>query len=136
MLRLASERLGDARGVRLTRSTGTTIPEVPDSSVDFVYSLLVLQHVEREDAFSILREFHRVLRPGGRAWLTFPNLLSDAYMEAFLQYVASGQAANAARARIYTPQEVSRLLPAAGFRIDSQEDSENIGVLVTAETRT
>jgi|GEM_PF-2037738 len=131
MLRMARQRLAAQGSVRLSRSTGTAIPEVPDGSVDFVYSLLVLQHVEREDAFAIMREFHRVLRPGGRAWLTFPNLLSDAYLGGFLEYVATGQSSNAARARMYTPQEVERLLPAAGFTVDALDPAENIGVLVT-----
>lgn len=131
MLAMAAERLAGRPSVRLSRSTGTGIPEVPSESVDFVYSLLVLQHVEREDAFAILREFHRVLRPGGRAYLTYPNLLSDAYLRAFLDYVETGQAANPARARMYTPQEVERLVVAAGFTVDALDGDENIGVLLT-----
>ncbi len=77
-----------------------------------------LQHLEREDAFALLRDLRRALRPGGRAFLTFPNLLSDAYLAAFVEQVDRGEVANPARARAYTPQEVERLLPAAGLPIE------------------
>lgn len=43
---------------------GDVIP-MPDASVDFVYSLLVLQHMDADDAAAILSETRRVLRPGG-----------------------------------------------------------------------
>ncbi|HEX6679668.1 MAG TPA: methyltransferase domain-containing protein, partial [Gaiellaceae bacterium] len=101
-------------------------------SVDFAYSLLTLQHVEREHAFKLLREVRRVVRDGGRAFLTFPNLLSDEYLQAFLHYVDVDEVSNPARARFYTPQEVERLLPAAGFEIESLEPETEI--VVTCKT--
>jgi hypothetical protein len=42
-------------------------------------------------------------------------LLDDGYLESFVDYAASGESANKARARFYTPSEVARLVPAAGF---------------------
>jgi hypothetical protein len=56
-----------------------------------------------------------VLRPGGSAFLTFPNLLSDVYLNAFLNYAEGGEVGNPVRARFYTPEEVRRILTAAGF---------------------
>jgi hypothetical protein len=47
-----------ARGlenVRYARCAGTIIPLV-DASVDFAYSVLTVQHTEREHAFVLLRE--------------------------------------------------------------------------------
>ena len=70
--------------MRFARCDGTSVPAVPDDAVDVAYSLLTLQHVEREDAFALLRELRRVVRPGGRLYLTFPNLLSDTYLDAFV----------------------------------------------------
>ena len=115
MLELAGERLAALTNVRYARCVDTRVPDVPDSSVDLAYALLVLQHLEREDAFLLLEELRRVLKPGGRLVVTFPNLLSDTYLDAFLHYARNGEVANPARARMYTPEEVARLLPAAGF---------------------
>lgn len=128
MLALARGRLADHANVTFTRCAGTTIPDVPGGAVDFAYSLITLQHLEREDAFALLRDLRRVLRPGGRAYLTFPNLLSDEYLAAFRAYADEGHVTNAARARFYTPEEVRRLLPAAGFAVDTLEAGVEIVV--------
>jgi ubiquinone/menaquinone biosynthesis C-methylase UbiE len=118
MLGHARRRLADLANVRFARCDGTRVPAVPDDAVDLAYSLITLQHLEREDAFALLRELRRMVRPGGRIYVTFPNLLSDVYLAAFLDQVDRGEVANPARARAYTPQEVERLLPAAGFAIE------------------
>jgi 2-polyprenyl-3-methyl-5-hydroxy-6-metoxy-1,4-benzoquinol methylase len=47
---------------------------LPDASVDAIVSIEVLEHLENH--FSFVREILRVLRPGGRAILTTPNILS------------------------------------------------------------
>jgi ubiquinone/menaquinone biosynthesis C-methylase UbiE len=129
MLRFARERLAELPNVRFLLGRGTALPEIETASVDFTYSLLTLQHVEREHAFRLLRELRRVLRDGGRAYLTFPNLLSDEYLQAFLHYVEVDEVSNPARARFYTPEEVARLLPAAGFEIESIEPGTEIVVV-------
>jgi ubiquinone/menaquinone biosynthesis C-methylase UbiE len=118
MLELARARLAELPNVRFALSNEASLTAPPTGSIDFAYSLLTLQHVEREHAFALLREVRRVLREGGVAHLTFPNILSDEYLDAFLNYVESGEAnSNPARARFYTPEEVDRLVSAAGFAI-------------------
>jgi SAM-dependent methyltransferase len=65
------------------------VPEIPclqvdlsrplpfaDAEFDAIACVEVLEHVE--DQFSLLREFHRILTPGGRLVLTVPNVLSMA----------------------------------------------------------
>jgi ubiquinone/menaquinone biosynthesis C-methylase UbiE len=131
MLRFARARLADLPNVRFLLGRGTSLPELETGSIDFVYSLLTLQHVEREHAFKLLREVRRVLRDGGRAFLTFPNLLSEEYLRAFLHYVDVDEVGNPARARFYTPEEVERLLPAAGFEIEQLD----AGVEIVATCR-
>jgi ubiquinone/menaquinone biosynthesis C-methylase UbiE len=117
MLDLAKKRLAALDNVRYARCPGTSIP-VEDGSVDLAYSVLTLQHMEREHAFMLLRELRRTARPDGVVYLTFPNLLSEEYLGSFLAYVENGEVVNPRRARFYTPEEVRRLLPAAGLRVD------------------
>lgn len=128
MLAHAGRRLSGLGNVRFARCTGTAVPDVPDADVDLAYSVLTLQHLEREDAFLLLRELHRVLRPGGTAYLTFPNLLSPTYLDCFVTYATSGEVANRARARLYTPQEVGAVLPAAGFTVERMVEGTEIEV--------
>lgn len=63
-----------ARGVRncrLIQADGQKIP-VEDGAIDFVYSYIVLQHVERYAVFAAyLAETARVLKPGGVAVIYF-----------------------------------------------------------------
>jgi ubiquinone/menaquinone biosynthesis C-methylase UbiE len=115
MLVMASERLASCRNVHYALCEDVKFADVKDASVDLAYCLLVLQHLEREDAFLLLEELRRVIRPTGTVVLTYPNLLSDVYLDCFVGYAHSGAVAEPGRARIYTPQEVERILPAAGF---------------------
>jgi ubiquinone/menaquinone biosynthesis C-methylase UbiE len=63
-----------SRGVsnfELFKTDGSAIP-VKDSTVDIVYSFIVLQHVEKIDIFKrYFEETYRVLKPGGIAILYF-----------------------------------------------------------------
>jgi ubiquinone/menaquinone biosynthesis C-methylase UbiE len=128
MLELARTRLAGVPNVRFARCVDTDIPDVPTGSVDLAYALLVLQHLEREDAFLLLEELRRVIKPSGTLFVTFPNLLSETYLAAFLDYAHRGETANPARARMYTPEEVARVLPAAGFDADIEAGVEIVAV--------
>jgi ubiquinone/menaquinone biosynthesis C-methylase UbiE len=126
MLEIAQARLNDLPNVRFARCEGTTIPAMADASVNVVYAVLVLQHLEREDAFLLLRDVHRTLKLEGLAYFTFPNLLSDEYLGSFIAYSEGGEVANPVRARMYTPQEASRIVSAAGYEIIDQVDGIEI----------
>ena len=41
-----------------------------DESVDFIFSYSVFSHLSEDNSYSWIREFHRILRPGGMAFLT------------------------------------------------------------------
>jgi ubiquinone/menaquinone biosynthesis C-methylase UbiE len=52
--------------IRWVLSDGETLSEIEDSSVDFVFSYLVLQHMPNEGlVFGSIVEMMRILRPGG-----------------------------------------------------------------------
>lgn len=55
---------------------------LPDESVDVVVSVDTIEHAVEPDLF--LKECHRVLRPGGEAVFTTPNLLG--YKNAFARF--------------------------------------------------
>jgi ubiquinone/menaquinone biosynthesis C-methylase UbiE len=131
MLDVAAKRLNELNNITYVRCLDTVFPEISDESVDFAYCLLVLQHLEREDAFLLLEEIHRVLKDEGKFMVTFPNLLSDVYLDCFLNYAHNDEVTNHVRARIYTPQEVERLLPAAGFDVEILNEGVEIRALAT-----
>ena len=54
----------DRRARRLRR----LLPAIPDGSLDAVVSTMVMEHVPDEQAYLV--EIHRLLRPGGRAYVT------------------------------------------------------------------
>jgi SAM-dependent methyltransferase len=83
---------------------------------DLVFSFLVLQHLDREDAFLYLRDAFRVLRPGGKLVTQFPNLLSAAYTRAFVDQAEVSPRSHG-RVRIYTEPEVRHLLGMLRFEV-------------------
>ncbi len=86
MIRRAEKRLAGLSNVRL-REVGNRefLSSFGAETMDVVFSFLVLQHIEREDAFLYLRDAHRVLKPGGRLFTQFPNLLSPEYTRAYVE---------------------------------------------------
>ena len=63
MLAMARRRL-PFDNLELIHITDCTLP-LDDESVDLVYSFLTLQHIDREDVVTLVREFHRILKAGG-----------------------------------------------------------------------
>jgi predicted SAM-dependent methyltransferase len=47
---------------------------LPDNSVDVVYSCHMLEHLDRQDALTFLKEARRALRPGGTLRIAVPDL--------------------------------------------------------------
>lgn len=73
MIQLAEQHNahGDRVGYRLNEAADLSL--LPTASVDFLLSIIVLQHIPNELKRGYLREFVRVLRPGGTAAFTVPS---------------------------------------------------------------
>jgi SAM-dependent methyltransferase len=56
----------------------------PDASFDFVTCIDVIEHVPSEQAPAVAAEIHRVLRPGGIAFMATPNFLTNPYWNVYL----------------------------------------------------
>jgi ubiquinone/menaquinone biosynthesis C-methylase UbiE len=54
--------------IRTVVGSADSVPEITDGSLDVVISTMVMEHVPDERAY--LAEIRRVLRPGGRAYVT------------------------------------------------------------------
>jgi ubiquinone/menaquinone biosynthesis C-methylase UbiE len=57
-----------------------SMPQVPDASVEAVWSSHNLEHLFAHEVPTALKEFRRVLRPGGFVLLTMPDLQQAAAM--------------------------------------------------------
>jgi len=83
---------------------------------DVVYSFLMLQHLEKEDAARYMRDAHRVLKSGGVFLAQFPNYLAPEYSRVLLDDVGPTQR-SPARVRAYTESEVRHSLHLLNFEI-------------------
>jgi SAM-dependent methyltransferase len=117
MLRRARTRLAGLANVHL-REVGNRefLSAFENDRFDLVFSFLVLQHLEKEDAFLYLRDALRVLKPGGVAVTQFPNFLWPGYTQAFVEGAAVA-ARSPGRVRAYTEAEVRHVLGVLGFDI-------------------
>jgi len=123
MIARARKRLAGLPNVHLREvAVGEFLSSFESGTFDLVFSFLVLQHMEREDAFRYLEEAARILRPGGALSVQFPNLLSPEYSAAFARG-ARVEPRSAGRVRAYTEPEVRHFLELAGFRVESMNVS-------------
>lgn len=68
-------KVGGKRYAQIDHVCDLTAIPVPDASYDLVLCTQVLEHVPDPEA--VLREFHRVLKPSGQAWLSAPLFYAE-----------------------------------------------------------
>lgn len=93
----------------------------PSGKFDAVFFQVVLIHLDREDAFHYLEEARRLLKPSGRLWAQFYNLLHPAGWAEFRFAVENNiRQGGKVRGRVhcYTDIEVRKFVGEAGFEID------------------
>jgi ubiquinone/menaquinone biosynthesis C-methylase UbiE len=133
MLAGARARLAGTDGVHFHQLSGPALPMFADGYFDFAFAMLVFHHIAKQDAYLVLRELRRVLRPGGRLFINFPNLLSEQYTKIFHDYAMRRERA-AHRVRPYTPEEVRWLLERVNITVEQFSSEEEIEVLGSVES--
>jgi SAM-dependent methyltransferase len=127
--RMADEgrkRLGHLPNVSFHHGNGYDLAGFGDGSFDLVYSIVALQHMPRTVAYNYLLESNRVLRQGGVLWFYVPNLLRGDGFAAFHHFSQPWFVSHPYPMNFYTPQEVARLVVAAGFWLEHLNDEMRV----------
>jgi len=106
-----------APNIRLLRARVDRALPLADASADLITCLAVLEHVERPDV--LLREAHRVLRPGGVLLVTTPAREAKPILELLtfrLRLIDAVEILD--HKRYYSPAMLRAAIVSAGFRAE------------------
>jgi SAM-dependent methyltransferase len=126
MVEEGRERLAHLPNVHFHLGNGYDLAGFGDSSFDVAYSIVALQHMTRAVAYNYLLESNRVLRQDGVLWFYVPNLLRDDGFAAFHHLSQPWFVSHPYPMNFYTPQEVGRLVVAAGFWLEELNDEMRV----------
>lgn len=112
MLELARKHIEkNGYSPELVRGDGTILP-FRDNSFNMIYSLLVLQHLSKENGRRVFNEIARVLKPGGIAFIRIPGRFApENLLFSFLQFISINflRVKDPIRMRFYRIGEVKRI---------------------------
>ena len=101
---------------------------LPDGAYTFVYCTIVFMHLDKEDLFEYLKQAHRLLAPGGRAYFDTWNVLHPDVLRIWRQASRTGDAKPRGRIQTCCPDEFRLYLEEAGFDIvDFHPDDRLVG---------
>lgn len=133
MVEQGRERLASLPNVHFQLGNGYDLAGFEDGSFDVVYSIVALQHMSRGVAYNYLLESNRVLRQDGVLWFYVPNLLRDDGFAAFHHLSQPWFVSHPYPMNFYTPQEVGRLVVAAGFWLENLNDEMRVTARKTGD---
>ncbi len=95
------------------------LDQIEDASLDYIYSLNVLEHIEDDRA--MLQNIYRKIKPGGRLFI---------YVPAF-QILYSSMDEKVGHHRRYTRSGLDAVVNAAGFKVQRSRYADSLGFLAT-----
>jgi ubiquinone/menaquinone biosynthesis C-methylase UbiE len=129
MLRLTHRRAADTgqNHVHCMKVGGLDLSMLRDASVDVAFSFDVFVHLDPEDSYAYLREFHRLLKPGGVGAVTLASFLTDGGFQKFVRDVEvnRGVRKSSGRFGFLTPTVAAKFLFHLGFKIIGYSDEIN-----------
>jgi SAM-dependent methyltransferase len=126
------ERLAHLPNLQFHHGNGYDLAGFEDGSFDVVYSIVALQHMPRTVAYNYLLESNRVLTEDGVLWCYVPNLLRDDAFAAFHHLSQPWFVSHPYPMNFYTPQEIARVVVAAGFWLAALNDEMRVEARKTA----
>lgn len=112
MIHYAKDNCREHKNAYFQVNNGRDLSLYRDSMFDFVYSLLMLQHLKKEDAFKYINEVYRVLKNGGRGLFQFPDKHASIYWICSLYNLIDRKPS---KMRLYTEWEAKKALRESGF---------------------
>jgi SAM-dependent methyltransferase len=99
----------------ITGEVEKAMSTIKDSSLDYVVSLALIEHLEEPGMF--LRDIHRVLKNGGRVLLTTPPPISEPILEllSFLKIINGDEIDE--HKNYFTKKTLNELLSENGFEV-------------------
>jgi SAM-dependent methyltransferase len=117
LLRRARERTGHLGNVRFVHLAGMDLAELPDARFSRLVCHLVFLHLDEPEIRALLRDFRRVLTPGGVAYFDAWNLRDSDVWDLFRRESLDHHVRRQPhRSRFYTREAVEDWLDACGLR--------------------
>lgn len=119
MIGHARQRTAHLANVAFHPLAGVGLAPLESGRFDFVYATIMLLHLDKEDLFEYLKEAHRVLKAGGRAYFDTLNLESGWNLHKWIydqaSHVGDAKLLDRSRNQYATPIELRRYLEALGY---------------------
>lgn len=101
MLREARVQHHDFPNIEFLHNIAENLGSIPSSTIDFVYSNIVLQHMPAQRQLLFVAEFCRVLRPGGVVVFQTPSRHDLGTLTGWVHFLAGNRLLNVARRAIH-----------------------------------